>query len=118
MSRTYKDKPSKFNKDPWNKDRVMVKLETTCLDYYTGEEIDYTAYRYMENPTTKPKKRKELDTEDHWMTTPSWWWRLMHHRPTRRAVHIWEKSVHRYLDEDIDLSICPDHGNKPHQYFW
>lgn len=104
MSRTYKDKPSKLKHELYDQDFILVE--------------NYGYYKYRLGKTTKTKKRKELDTEDHWMTTPSWWWRLMHHRPVRRAVHVWEKSVHKYLDEDVDLSICPDHGNKPHQYFW
>lgn len=69
MSRTYKDKPAKVRLEPWDKD----------------------GYGYIWLPTTKTKKRKEVDTKDHWMSTPSAWTRLMMNRPQRRASHLWEK---------------------------
>jgi len=121
MSRTYKDKPNKFRKDhySWHEDWERVTYTYTYRNILKdGEPVTYTSSYSVQKPTSKRKKRKELDTEDHWMTTPSWWWRIVHHRPTRRACHIWEKSVHRFLDDDVDLSICPDFGRKPHHYFW
>ena len=99
MSRTYKDKPSRVLHDPYDKDRVMTET-----------------WHYRELPTTKTKKRKEVDTEWHWMSTPSWWTRLNMVRPERRAAHLQEVMALKVVDlEDIDFV---DTGRKPHQYYW
>lgn len=98
MSRTTKDKPSKLKFD-YDTDRVMTEN-----------------WRYRQLPTTKPKKRKELDTEDHWRSTPSWWTKMTMIRPERRAAHLLEKKSLRVVDiEDMDF---PDLGKKPHCYYW
>jgi len=52
MSRTYKDKPYKI-KFPKNDNWVYTE-----------------SWSMRELPTIKPKRRKEVDTEDHWTTTP------------------------------------------------
>ncbi len=98
MSRTFKDKPSKLKYDPWDQDMQRVE----------------GFYRFIQLPTTKPKKRKEVDTEWHWMSTPSWWTRLVMNKPKRRACRLWENT--RTLDNLDD--VCPDYGNKPHIYYW
>jgi hypothetical protein len=102
MSRTYKDVPHKHRKFHygWRHDEIKVP----------GER-----YRYIQLPTTKPKRRKELDTEWHWMTTPSWWTSLMMNKPQRRAGRIWERKV---LFEDIEITDPPSVGKKPHIYYW
>lgn len=98
MSRTYKDKPYKLKHEPWDKDRGIIE----------------GTWRFVELPTTKTKKRKEVDTECHWMTTPSWWNRIWHNRPERRKATVLLASLPADLDE-VDV---PDLGRKPHIYFW
>ena len=114
MSRTYKDKPYKLKQEPWDMDRVMVRCEAICFDYFTKEPREYIATRYLESKTTKTKKRKELDTEDRWMTTPGWWNRMMVTRPERKRVNAQLQS----LPDDIEEIDIPDVGRKPHVYFW
>ncbi len=100
MSRTIKDKPySLVHKGYWLQDQIP-------LEYYG----------YRLGKTTKPKKRKEVDTEDHWMSTPGWWVKMMMTKPERRNAHLLEKKVLR--TEDIDDVDFPDLGRKPHVYFW
>lgn len=98
MSRTIKDKPSKLLHEAWDKDRVKLS------NWY-----------FIDLPTTKAKKRKEVDVEYHWMTTPSSWTRLMMNRPQRRCGHIWEKQI---LVGDIDECDPPGVSRKPHTYYW
>lgn len=101
MSRTYKDKPYKL-KTAWQQDVIYLENFYTRLD-----------------KTTKTKKRKEVDTEDHWMTTPSWWTRLTMTRPERRANRLHEVAVVKSIDmEDLECFDFPDLGRKPHNYFW
>ena len=115
MSRTYKDKPYKLrNIDAWDKDRVMVRCEAICYDWLTKEPRTYIATRYLEGKTTKTKKRREVDTEDHWMTTPMWWIHMWHTRPERRKA----KMLLTSLPADLEEVDVPDTGHKPHHYFW
>ena len=115
MSRTYKDKPGKYRFDPWDKDRTKISYVRTWVGWNgTLEEHEWQTYIYAK--TTKAKKRKEVDTEWHWMSTPSWWNHLMHTKKRRRAAKMWEASVLKAIDiEDVDK---PNESNKPHQYFW
>lgn len=100
MSRTRKDKPNKLKYEAWDKDRVKIE--------------GFWGYIWL--PTTKTKKRKEVDTEEHWMGTPSWWTRIMMNRPMRARGKQWEKLVLKELDiEDTDP---PGVGKKPHVYYW
>lgn len=96
MSRTHKDKPSKL-KEPWDKDMVRE---------------GYANWIYL--PTTKTKKRKEVDTEDHWMSTPGWWVKMIMNRPQRREVHLWERKA---LFSDLEELIQPVR-KVGHVYFW
>ena len=102
MSRTYKDKPSKIKHESWNKDR---------------ERIEGTFY-YIDLPTTKAKKRKELDTEEHWMNTPGWWTRLVMNRPQRRKCKLWERDALKSSLDSLDDLDKPIISRKPHIYFW
>ena len=97
MSRTNKDKPSRVNHDPYDTDRVMTEN-----------------WHYRELPTTKTKKRKEVDTEDHWMSTPGWWVRLMMNKPQRREVHLWERKA---LFSDLETLVQPA-KKVGHVYYW
>ena len=103
MSRTYKDYPSRVKRDAWDKD--IIRLEGWW-------------FRYIMMPTTKTKKRKEMDTEDHWMSTPSSWTRIMMNRPQRRNGSLWErKAVRTNILNLLELDT-PSVGRKPHQYYW
>lgn len=104
MSRTFKDKPSKLKHEAWDKDTIRVDG--------TGTKWSYRIHL----PTTKTKKRKEVDTEDHWMSTPSWWTHLCMIKPERRLAHMLEKKALRV--ENIEEMDFPDLGKKPHIYFW
>lgn len=96
MSRTFKDKPSKLRFD-YNTDRIMTE-----------------GWSFRQLPTTKPKKRKELDIEDHWIGTPGWWVHMTMNKPQRRAVHLWEK---RALISDIEELDIPT-KKVAFVYFW
>lgn len=99
MSRTHKDKPHKLQHPRWDVDFIWC---------------DGWGYRYAK--TTKTKKRKEVDTEDHWMTTPGWWVSLTMTRPERRYANAATHKLLRLADiEDADI---PDLGRKPHNYYW
>ena len=99
MSRTFKDKPYKLQHPRWDADWVWTEN-----------------YGHRWTKTTKTKKRKELDTEDHWMTTPMWWIRLVMSKPERRAA---KTATHKaLLVEDLEEVDIPDLGRKPHIYFW
>lgn len=99
MSRTYKDRPGEVRFGTWNQDMVLV-------DFH---------WHYL--PTTKPKKRKEENTEWDWLgSTPSYWTHIMMNRPMRAKGRSWEHTVHREIDlEDTDP---PGVGKKPHIYYW
>lgn len=99
MARTYKDNNRRIFSAYWCQDHIPVEN-----------------YGWRLGKTTKPKLRKELDTEDHWLGTPSWWTKIMMIRPERRKAHLLEVKALRVVDlEDIDF---PDLGKKPHQYYW
>lgn len=106
MSRTYKDRPSKV-KNPekenyWNRDV-----------FYFGMPADFDSSEFF------TKKRKEIDTEDHWMSTPSVWTRLMMNRPQRRQIHLWERNVNKVTNyDDFEDEDCPFFKRKPHIYYW
>ena len=67
------------------------------------------------NTESISKKKRELDTEYHWMSTPGWWTRLMMNKPQRRSEHLLERKA---LVSDIDNFDIPDTGKKPHVYYW
>lgn len=104
MARTYKDRPSKlrFPEKQW--------------DYRYHEEHCWGNYRARRGVLTK--KRREVDTEWHWMSTPGWWIRQFMNRPQRRAGHAWEHDIVKWKIEDIDLSDYPCVSRKPHIYYW
>lgn len=122
MSRTLKDVPYKVRKE--NKKYNQYNPNADCVQVpYTrewvgwdGELVDHSWHYLVRLPTTIPKKRKELDTEEHWMTTPGWWIRLMMNKPKRREAHMLEKKAHRVEDlEDVDFV---NSKRKPHIYYW
>lgn len=115
MSRTYKDRPRKLKFVPYDKDTERVPYVCSYVSVYTQEENSYSTFYTVYLPTTKPKKRKTKNTEDHWMSTPSWWTRLTMTVPERRSNRIQERKA---LFSDIEEFDFIDLGRKPHCYFW
>lgn len=110
MSRTFKDKRRRHFSEYWKRETLAVEYESINLRY-DGSRV---WYYYLQLPTTKPKLRKEVDTEDHWMSTPSWWTRLTMNKPQRRSVHLWERKA---LFSDLEELMQP--GKKvAHIYYW
>lgn len=107
MSRTINTTKFKYRKDlkdnEWGVDRYLIPGTLNWL---------YTK-------TTKTKKKKRIDFEYHWMTTPSWWNNLFHTKPIRVKIRNWSrKIIYAESIDDIDNFIVPDTGNKPHKYYW
>ena len=101
MSRTYKDRPT--------------RVKYPRVDNWVFTE----GYGRRDLPTIEPKKRKEVDTEEHWMSTPGWWIRCMMNKPQRKAGSIWERAVVTTKNIlDIDLLHTPSDSRKPHIYYW
>jgi hypothetical protein len=98
MSRTYKDRPSKIKyPESYSHDRVHIP----------------GTWHSIELPTTRAKKPKHVDTEHHWMGTPSYWTHIMMNRPQRAREN---QSLRCIYDlEDFDFV---DTGRKPHVYYW
>ena len=107
MSRTHKDKPRRVTHPEeeldYSREKVLVG------DYFV---------RYVEKPGVKTKKRKQQDTEYHWMTTPSWWTRITMNRPQRMEGHLWEKDVVKKGVDNLEEEDPPLVGHKPHVYYW
>lgn len=115
MSRTYKDKPHKFS--AYAIEREQSTARVPCIREYTnirtGELVEYVNYVFFDVPGSKKKKRKEVDTVYHWMSTPSWWTRMYMRRPQRARENQQLRNI-RIL-EDFDFV---DTGRKPHVYYW
>ena len=71
MSRTYKDRPFKirFPEDQW--------------DYKYYRVGDRWYFNYLAYPGVLTKKKKNVDTDWHGMTTPSWFIREFMNQPQR-----------------------------------
>ncbi len=112
MSRTYKDRPSRVRFPEFN-----ALYDTFRIAY--EEENDFgdvrVRYSYLKKPGIKTKKKKHVDTEWHWMSTPSWWTRLIMNRPQRRKGRLWERAI---LFQELEETDAPGVGKKPHQYYW
>lgn len=106
MSRTYKDRPSKFRypEKQWD-----YKYEPTEPVWWPN---------YIQRRGVLTKKKKSVDTEHHWMTTPSWFIREFMNRPQRRASKVWEDTVIGKDINNLDLEDPPVIGKKPHIYYW
>lgn len=106
MSRTYKDIPKKFRDKRWDWKWVW-------------ENWYYTRYEWGAGNCKKagffPKLKKRKDTENHWMSTPSAWTRLMMNRPERAARRAWENKI---LYQDIEEFELPNTKRKPHIYYF
>lgn len=118
MSRTFKDKPRKLRVEPWDKDTQRFQYVAVGKVWGTDEVREYLAYGHIDLPTTKTKKRKAVDTEDHWMTTPNWWVSLTMTKPQRREGALWERKVATSKFENLEELGVPSVSRKPHIYFW
>ena len=85
MSRTYKDKPWQFK---------------TYSEWGFGRE-------------DQPKKKKKVDTQHHWMSTPSRWTHEMMIRPRRSNENQQLRNI-----GDIEEFDFVDRKRKPHIYYW
>ena len=108
MSRTYKHikrvKLKKFYAERWD-------------TLYEPQELGMYWHR-LKKPGVLPKLSKRLDTEDHWMSTPSWWTRLCMLKPQRRAGSLWEREVVKCQVADLEEVDKPSVSRKPHIYYW
>jgi hypothetical protein len=118
MSRTYKH-TKEANLKRYYKARWDYEYET--YEYlgkvYSFPELVVEEFKvrtcYLKKAGVITKKKKNVDSEYHWMTTPSWWNRMQHTRPERRSVKVALSQV-----SDVEEVDIPDTGRKPHQYFW
>lgn len=105
MSRTYKDirrnSLKRYYKERWD---ILYYRDVPELQFY-----------WLKRPGVVPKKRKKVDTEDHWMSTPSWWTKMTMIKPERRAARLLERKA---LISDIEDFEIPNTGRKPHIYYW
>lgn len=122
MSRTNKDsrrvKLKRYYEDRWHTEYEKFTYETSYRGW-AGYEVEengktYTKTFWLKKAGVRPKKRKKVDTEDNWMTTPGWWVRLTMNRPQRREVHLWERKA---LFSDIEELIQPSR-KVGHVYYW
>ncbi len=120
MSRTHKDRPHKLKPEAsWDHDMVRIEGSnrfSNCI---------------LQLPTTKTKKRKEVDSEFHWMTTPSWFIREFMNKPQRRQNKLWEAHFkNRHIKEWCNCMLdkptmhwienldTPSVSRKPEVYYW
>lgn len=105
MSRTYKDRPSKirYPEEQWDN------------RYYRS---GYRKFSFLEYRGVLTKKKKCVDTENHWMTTPSWFIREFMNQPQRARGKQWEKKIVKVSFDDIIDVDYPDVSRKPHIYYW
>ena len=130
MSRTYKDKPSKFahpeGRYDFGTERLAYETERILYDYDletrcyapTGEIETCVRFFWLQAAGAKTKKKKRVDTEWHWMTTPGWFIKEFMNQPQRARGRMWEKRVNKTNIEDLDLLDLPDVSRKPHLYYW
>lgn len=121
MSRTYKDVPYKV-RDPesdWDYRYDNIPYIRTYIDWRTKEEKETQGVWFRKKRGVLTKKKKHVDTENHWISTPGWWVRCMMNRPQRVASKQWEKDVVRMSFWDIaqDNFDPPMIGRKPHIYY-
>jgi hypothetical protein len=69
---------------------------------------------FYEESTSKTLKRKEVDTEFHWMSTPSWWTHTFMIKPRR----VQENQALRIIPSDLEEFDFVDIKRKNHKYYW
>ena len=106
MSRTYKDRPSKirFPEEQW--------------DYKYYRVGDRWHFNYLAYPGVLTKKKKNVDTDWHWMTTPSWFIREFMNQPQRYRGKQWEKKIVKCPIDSLIDEDYPGVSRKPHIYYW
>ena len=109
MSRTYKDMPSRVThpEEAFDFDRLLVyegKHSWNCI--------------YLQKAGVKTKKKKNVDTEHHWMTTPSWFIHDFMNQPQRIRSKQWEREIVKVPIDNLDECEAPPLGKKPHIYYW
>lgn len=74
--------------------------------------------KYVRNPERNQfsLKPKEVDTEYHWMSTPSWFTNLFMTRPERRRASNFTSQV--IYSQDLEEEDLADTKRKPHIYYW
>lgn len=108
MSRTYKDRPYK----------VRHPEEQWDYRYYPREGHRWYWHCALQRPGVLTKKKKHVDTENHWMTTPMWWVREFMNQPQRVRGKQWERQMVKVPVGELDIQDIPDVGRKPHLYYW
>lgn len=124
MARTYKHiqqfKNKHYYSNMWDTEHEKFYYEGyvyTWPDYNETKETRIMT-RWLKKPGVKSKKRKEVDTEYHWMSTPSWWTRLCMIKPQRREGSLWEREVVKISPTDLEEVDKPSVSRKPHIYYW
>lgn len=116
MSRTYNTKPRRLRYPRWDTYMEKVEYLSECTDFLSGLPRSYHKTVWLELAGVKPKKKRKQDTEDRWMTTPSWFTKLFMNRPQKRRGRKWETKIKGLSNlEDIDY---PSVSKKPHKYFY
>lgn len=116
MSRTYKDRPARVRYPDTSHDYEAVPYIASGNHWSTGEPYERLAWFSVKKPYIKRKKKRNVDTEWRWMTTPGWWVRLYMTRPQRNASNHYMRQV--TLDVDLEEVDPPGLGHKPHIYYW
>jgi hypothetical protein len=117
MSRTYKDVPYKFRHSDETFEVTHDRL-TVPMPYWYDPSKTFEMIVYLKKPGVLKKKKKHVDTEDHWMHTPNFWVHDYMTVPQRAAGKMWEKKAARTRFEDLDDLDKPSVGRKPHIYYW
>lgn len=130
MSRTYKDRPWKVANPEarWDFGSERIAYEATRRVYQLDPETNTYCFMDSTEPCikffhvniagAKTKKKKRVDTEWHWMTTPGWYISEFMNRPQRARGRAWEHKVVNTAIEDLDTLDTPSVGRKPHLYYW
>lgn len=117
MSRTYKDKPRKFQRPSFEERIIRVHYEATIIDW-EGNSHDIERVYWLDRKAG-PKVKRIVDNDWHWQhSTPSWHTSIYMNRPLRRRAGAWEHKVVRLPVADIDLDDVPNNSKKPHMYYW
>ena len=118
MSRTYKHikeaSLKRYYKARWDDEYEKYEYIGRVYSWPVHSEEEFVKRScYLKKAGVLTKKKKSIDDEHHWMTTPSWWNSLKHTRPERRSAKVALSKV-----SDVEEVDIPDTGRKPHQYFW
>ena len=122
MSRTYKDRPARIKYPDHFKNRddlyEYVEYDAEGYSYYYNVYYNEKRKFCVKKPGVFTKKKKTIDTEWRWMSTPGWWVNLFMNAPQRVASKQWERQVVRGSLEELEDTAPPHIGRKPHLYYW